>query len=148
MAGRIVILVMAEEKWQEADFLRGEIEAQGYDTVILDIGLIGIPQGVCDITREVVISVSGHDPVEVAAVTDRGKRMPIMVDGGKEKVRQIYTEGNIDGIISIGGNTGTQMATAIMKSLPFIAIFLNLPFNLSLKRQIIYQSQLQVKSFI
>lgn len=115
----IVILVMAEEKWQEADFLRKEIESRGCKAVILDMGLLGNPQGACDITREEVISLSGRDAKEVALITDRGKRMPVMVDGAIQKVRELYSEGNIDGIISIGGTTGTQMGTSIMKSLPF-----------------------------
>ena len=42
-----------------------------------------------------------------------------MVGGAIQKVRQLYSEGNIDGIISIGGATGTQMGTTIMMSLPF-----------------------------
>jgi uncharacterized protein (UPF0261 family) len=115
----IVILVMAEEKWQEADFLRKEIEDRGYRGVILDMGLIGEPQGPCDITREEVLRASGRSPEEVAIISDRGKRMPMMQGGGKEKVRQLYSEGNLDGIISIGGTTGTQMGTSIMRSLPF-----------------------------
>jgi uncharacterized protein (UPF0261 family) len=110
---------MAEEKWQEADFLRKEIASRGYEVVMLDIGLIGEPQGRCDITREGIISASGRNPDEVALLTDRGKRMPMMVDGAKEKVRQLYSTGKLDGIISIGGTTGTQMGTSIMKSLPF-----------------------------
>ncbi|MCJ7791054.1 MAG: Tm-1-like ATP-binding domain-containing protein [Dehalococcoidia bacterium] len=119
MAKVIALLVMAEEKWQEADFLRQEIEALGYGVVMLDMGLIGEPQGGCDITREEIISASGRNPDEVALLTDRGKRMPMMVDGAKEKVRQLYSTGKLDGIISIGGTTGTQMGTSIMKSLPF-----------------------------
>jgi uncharacterized protein (UPF0261 family) len=118
--GRVIaILVMAEEKWQEANFLHKEIEARNYKAFILDMGLLGKPQGTCDITREEIISVSGHSPEEVSLVTDRGKRMPIMVDGAKEKVRQLYSSGQLDGIISIGGTTGTQMGTRIMMSLPF-----------------------------
>jgi len=119
MASVIVILVMAEEKWQEADFLRKEIEARACKAVILDIGLLGKPQGACDITREEVISASERNPNQVTLITDRGKRMPIIVDGAIQKVRQLYSEGNIDGIISIGGTTGTQMGTSIMMSLPF-----------------------------
>jgi uncharacterized protein (UPF0261 family) len=119
MSGVIVILVMAEEKWQEADFLRKEIEGRGFGVVMLDMGLLGEPQGRCDITRGEVIGRSGRSPEEVALISDRGKRMPIMVDGAKEKVRQLYSSGNLDGIISIGGTTGTQMGTSIMKSLPF-----------------------------
>jgi uncharacterized protein (UPF0261 family) len=115
----IVILVMAEEKWQEADFLRKEIEDRGYRGVMLDMGLIGEPQGPCDITREEVIRASGRSPEEVALISDRGKRMPMMVDGAAQRVRQLYSKGDVDGIISIGGTTGTQMGTRIMMSLPF-----------------------------
>jgi uncharacterized protein (UPF0261 family) len=117
--GVIVILVMAEEKWEEADFLRQQIESQGYEAKILDIGLIEQPQGACDITREEIILASGSDPREVALITDRGQRMPIMIAGGRGKVRELYSQGSMDGIVSIGGTTGTQMATSIMKCLPF-----------------------------
>ena len=119
MSKLIVVLVMAEEKWQEADFLRQEIESQGCEAVILDMGLLGKAQGPCDITRDEVISLSGRDTKEVALITDRGKRMPVMVDGAIQKVKQLYSEGKIGGIISLGGTTGTQMGTSIMKSLPF-----------------------------
>ncbi len=115
----IIVLVMAEEKWEEAAFLCQQIESRGHKARILDMGLLEEPQGTCDITREEVISLSGRDTKEVALITDRGKRMPIMVDGAIQKVRELYAEGNIDGIISIGGTTGTQMGTSIMKSLPF-----------------------------
>lgn len=119
MSQLIIILVMGEEKWSEAVFLRGQIEAKGYEVKILDMGLTGEPLGVCDITREEVISLSGRDPKEVALITDRGRRMPVVIDGGIQKVKEIYSTDGIAGIISLGGTTGTQMGTAIMRSLPF-----------------------------
>jgi uncharacterized protein (UPF0261 family) len=119
MNGNIIILVMAEEKWEEADFLRKQIESRGYKAQFLDIGLILEPEGPCDITRGEVIAASGQDPKEVAKITDRGKRMPIMVAGGIIKVGQLHSEGNLQGIISIGGTTGTQMGAEIMRSLPY-----------------------------
>ena len=119
MSKVVVILVMAEEKWHEADFLRREIEYRGLETVMLDIGLLGQPQGQCDITREEVILDSGRNPDEVALINDRGQRMPIMEDGGRKKVRELYSQGKLSAVISLGGATGTQMGTSIMKSLPF-----------------------------
>ncbi|HPQ28275.1 MAG TPA: Tm-1-like ATP-binding domain-containing protein [Desulfobacteraceae bacterium] len=115
----IVILVMAEEKWEEADFLRQQIELIGHRAKILDMGLTGSSQGVCQISREEVISASGRPHEEVLSVTDRGKRMPIMVDGGIQIVRKLFDEGELSGIISVGGTTGTRMGSSIMKSLPF-----------------------------
>ena len=119
MSNVVVILVMAEEKWHEADFLRREIEYRGLETVMLDMGLLGEPQGNCDITREEVILASGRNPDEVALITDRGQRMPIMEDGGRKKVRELCFQGKLSAAISVGGATGTQMGTSIMKSLPF-----------------------------
>ena len=115
----ILILVMAEEKWEEADFLRQQIESRGHKARILDMGLLGAAQGTCDITREEVILASGRSPEEVALIYDRGKRMPVMVDGGRQKAQTIYSQGELSGIISLGGTTGTQMGTTIMRSLPF-----------------------------
>jgi uncharacterized protein (UPF0261 family) len=114
-----VILVMAEEKWHEADFLRREIESRGLETMMLDMGLLGQPQGHCDITREEVILASGRNSDEVALITDRGQRMPIMKEGGRRKVVELYSQGRLSAVISLGGATGTQMGTSIMKALPF-----------------------------
>src|SRR4030042_6189526 len=93
MSKIIVILVIAEEKWEEADFCRKEIEGRGYRGMILDMGLIGEPQGPCDITRQEVIQASGRSPEEVALIPDRGKRMPMMQSGGNKKARQLYSGG-------------------------------------------------------
>jgi len=115
----IIILVMAEEKWEEGDFLRQQIESRGCKAKVLDMGLLGEAQGACDITREDVILASGRTPEEVALISNRGERMPVMVDGGRQKVQELYSHGELSGIICLGGTTGTQMGTSIMKSLPF-----------------------------
>ncbi|MEA3358780.1 MAG: Tm-1-like ATP-binding domain-containing protein [Thermodesulfobacteriota bacterium] len=119
MSKVIVILVMAEEKWEEADFLKRQIELRGHKAVIMDIGLTGEPQGECDITRQDIITASGRDPEEIALLSDRGKRMPAMVDGGRQKIQEMHNKGQLSGVMSLGGTTGTQMGTGIMKSLAF-----------------------------
>lgn len=118
MDGNIIILVMAEEKWEEADFLRKQIESRGYQAQILDMGLILEPGGPCEITREEIIAASGRDQTEVAQLS-RGKRMPVMIAGSIKKVNELYSQGKLQGIISLGGTTGTQMGTEIMRSLPY-----------------------------
>jgi len=119
MSKIIVILVMAEEKREEADFLKRQIELRGHKAVIMDIGLIGEAQGICDITRQEVIVASGKDPEKVALISDRGRRMPVMVDGGSKQLQDMYLQGKLSGVVSLGGTTGTQIGTGIMKSLAF-----------------------------
>jgi len=115
----IIVLVMAEEKWAEAQFLSQQIQSCGHLARILDMGLLGEAQGSCDITREEIILASGKSPEEIAGISDRGKRMPVMVDGARQKVMELFSHGELSGVISVGGTTGTRMATSIMKSLPF-----------------------------
>jgi len=110
---------MAEEKWEEADFLRREIEARGHTAKIADMGLLPDPKGACDITREEIIQASGRPAEEAGRIQDRGQRMPIMVDGAQKKARGLYSHGSLSGIISLGGTTGTQMGTRVLKALPF-----------------------------
>jgi uncharacterized protein (UPF0261 family) len=119
MSQVILILVMAEEKWEEADFLRQQIEMRSHKAGILDMGLLGEAQGTCDITREEVIEASGRSTDDVKLISDRGKRMPVMIEGGRQKVRDLYSQGKLAGMISLGGTTGTQMGTRIMRALPF-----------------------------
>jgi uncharacterized protein (UPF0261 family) len=119
MRKAILILVMAEEKWEEAAFLREQIELYGHKARILDMGLTGDAQGACDINRKEIIRASGQSDEEVARITDRGKRMPIMVDGARRKVHELVSQGQLSGIIALGGVTGTRMGTSIMNSLPF-----------------------------
>jgi uncharacterized protein (UPF0261 family) len=119
MTRMILILVMAEEKWEEADFLHKQIESRGHKAWILDMGLLGEARGRCDIKRQEVIIASGRGAADVALITDRGKRMPVMIEGGRQKVRDLYSQGQVSGIVSLGGTTGTQMGTSVMKALPF-----------------------------
>jgi len=119
MSNEVVILVMAEEKWLEADFLRQEVEFGGLDAVILDMGLVDEPEGRCDISREEVILASGRKLDDIAGITDRGQRMPVMVEGGRQIVVDRYLQGNLSAVISLGGATGTQLGTSIMRALPF-----------------------------
>ena len=114
----IGILVLAEEKWEEANFLREQIKEIGYKGIIIDIGLIDEPQGSCDISRAEIIAASGADHNEVASA-NRGERMPIMIKGAAKKVTELRVGGKLKGLIGLGGTTGTQMATDIMKSQPF-----------------------------
>ncbi len=119
MSRVIVVVATLDTKWLETEFLRREIEAEGYKPVLVDIGMRDKPGIAADITREELISAAGHKPEEFALITDRAKLMQIMIGGAIKKVDELRQAGSMDGIISIGGATGTQMGTSIMKSLPF-----------------------------
>ena len=42
-----------------------------------------------------------------------------MINGAKSVARKLYDEGKFAGVIGIGGAQGTNIATAVMRNLPF-----------------------------
>ena len=115
----IGILVLAEEKWEEATFLLEQIQGNGHEAQIWDMGLIGEAQGPCGVSREDIILASGEDPKAFVAVTDRGKRMPVMIKGAIKLANKLHAKSQLHGLIGIGGTTGTQMVTAVMRNMPY-----------------------------
>lgn len=114
----IAILATLDTKALETDFLRKEIESRGYGAVILDIGTKGHPGITAHITRQELILGAGKNTEEMRLL-DRGQQMEVMVKGAIGKLREIDSRGDLAGIVSLGGATGTQMGTNIMKVCPF-----------------------------
>jgi uncharacterized protein (UPF0261 family) len=114
----IAILATLDTKSEETGFLCGEIESKEYATVILDLGTKGRPGITPDITRQEIILAAGKTTGQMYLL-DRGQRMEVMVKGAIQKIKEIYYSGDLIGVVSIGGATGTQMGTSIMKCLSF-----------------------------
>jgi uncharacterized protein (UPF0261 family) len=95
----IAIIAMLDEKKEEAEFLRDEIESLDYQTEVLDIQIRGKLKKSPTLTRQKAINITVNEEIQ--------------------RVRDLYTAGKLSGIIGIGGVTGTLMGTSIMKSLPF-----------------------------
>jgi uncharacterized protein (UPF0261 family) len=115
----VVILGTLDTKGPETAFLNESIRSLGWEARIIDTGLLGSPAFTPDVTRE-----------EVAA--REGKTIQELLSGGKDKVAAVNTmaegvlsilkewlkEGEVRGVIALGGGVGTWLATAVMRSLP------------------------------
>ena len=49
---------------------------------------------------------------------DRTEATNVMIEGVKEIVRKLHAQGKLDGIISLGGSTGSAIGTSVMSILP------------------------------
>ena len=121
MIKTIVILAAMDTKWEEAEFLKKEIERRGFRALLLDVGMKGQPGISADISRTDVVNASGHDmkAFMVQGGNDRERLMSIMVNGAIKKLKDLISTSEVDGVVCVGGITGTRMGTSIMKSLPF-----------------------------
>jgi len=95
----IALIAMLDEKKEEADFLRNEIESLGYQTLVLDIRIREKLKESPTMTRQDAINSTVEEKIKT--------------------VKDFYAAGKLSGIVGIGGVTGTLMGTRIMKSLPF-----------------------------
>lgn len=118
MVKTIALLGTLDTKGREFDFVKQIIEKRGHKTILIDAGILGPPAIEPDITREEVALKGGSTIEELISKKDRGHAISLMSKGACIIVEELYKEGKIDGIISLGGSGGTALATAAMRMLP------------------------------
>lgn len=118
MPKTIAVIGALDTKGQDFAFLKTEIEKRGCQTLIIDFGVLGEAGFAPEVTRRQVAEAAGADFDALVAAGDRGAAMRAMSDGVTEVVRRLYADGDIHGVISMGGGGGTSVATAAMRGLP------------------------------
>ncbi len=118
MTKTIAIFGALDTKGQEFAFLKAAIEQRGFQTLVVDTGVLGEPFFPPDITHEQVATAGGATLADLVVKSDRGEAMAVMQAGAAAVARLLHNEGKIDGIIGMGGGGGTSIATAAMRALP------------------------------
>ncbi|MCX5907841.1 MAG: Tm-1-like ATP-binding domain-containing protein [Deltaproteobacteria bacterium] len=119
MGKKIVIIGTLDTKGEEHLFLRQKIEERGFQTTVVDTGLVDPPYFKPDISREEVCRAAGLSLADLIEKKDKTLAIDTMGAGAGRIASQLYTAGNLDGIISLGGGQGTLISTAAMRSLPY-----------------------------
>jgi uncharacterized protein (UPF0261 family) len=107
-----------DTKGQEFAFLKELIEKEGFQTLVVDFGVMGKPVFNPDISRDEVARAGGGNLSYLASGDHKDEAMQVMMTGLTVIVRYLYEQGKLDGIIGMGGGGGTSLATAAMRSLP------------------------------
>jgi uncharacterized protein (UPF0261 family) len=113
----ILCIATLDTKGIEIEYLKRMIEKRGHAVLILDAGSFGEPHFPPDITANEVAKAAGADIKEVRALklSDAGK---IMKAGLIKIVKDLYRLGRFNGVISVGGGSGSALAAAAMRELP------------------------------
>ncbi len=114
----IAILGTLDTKGDEHAFVAEQIRARGHETLVIDVGTAFAPTLKPDITREEVAKLAGIDLAAVLVKNDRGEAVTAMSIAAPIILSKLQSEGQIDGVISLGGGGGTAIATAGMRALP------------------------------
>ena len=119
MKEQIVILGTMDTKSEEFRFIKTLIDQHGLRTLVIDVGIIDPPGLKPDVTRYDVAKAAGEDLEKL--IKDGPSRdviSPVMAEGVKKITSTLLSQGDIHGVISLGGTQGTSLATDVMRSLP------------------------------
>lgn len=119
MSKQILIISTLDTKGVETFYLKKKIEALGFSVILMDLSMRANVKLPAEITNAKVAEAGGSSIEEIGQSRERSKITRIMTSGASRLARQYYGDGRIDGVIAMGGSTGTLMASEVMRSLPF-----------------------------
>jgi uncharacterized protein (UPF0261 family) len=117
----IAILGTFDTKGPEHAFIAENLKAQGFSTLLIDVGSLTDPAIVPDINRAEVLAALADPAIDIPAILarqDRGECVTLMGRAAAALVTTLESANRIHGIISLGGGGGTAIATAAMRALP------------------------------
>ena len=119
MPKSVLVISTLDTKGQETLYLKNKLSTIGLNPILMDISGRGSDIAVIDIPAERVAETGGGSFKEIQASRDRTRITNIMMAGGSRIAGELLKNGELKGVIGIGGSTGSLMATEIMRSLPF-----------------------------
>ena len=114
----IAVVGTLDSKGHEHTFVAAQIKANGHTPILIDLGTGAEPQVTPDFSRFEVAAANNTDLQALIDRQDRGECVVAMSKAAPLFVSKLAEEGEIDGIISLGGGGGTALGTAAMRALP------------------------------
>ena len=119
MPKSVLVISTLDTKEQETLYLKDKLSAIGLLPILMDISGRGSDIAEIDIHATRVAEVGGGDFEEMKSSRDRTRITNIMMTGGSHVATKLLAEGKLDGVIALGGSTGSLMGSEIMRALPF-----------------------------
>jgi uncharacterized protein (UPF0261 family) len=109
----IAVVGTFDSKAEEHIFLKDRIEQRGFHTLTINVGT-RVPSPVAVDLDLYKSAIEGN----IAVSESRDKAIDAMIQVARSRIRKLYEDKEIEGMISAGGGTGTHIATRIMHELP------------------------------
>ncbi len=114
----ILVIGTFDTKAEELNFVKDQILARGQKARTLDTGVLQPSPPYVDISNERVAAAGGRPLHELMSRRDRGQAVAVMAQGAAKITRDLFDKGEIAGVISLGGGSGTVIGTGAMRALP------------------------------
>lgn len=115
----VAVLATLDTKGNEVAFLKERLLEAGVKVLLVDGGILGTGAIPADIPAGVLARKAGSSLSSLRRLGHEGKAMGIMIQGAVKAVQELYRQGEVQGLIGLGGSMGTTLGTGVMRSLPF-----------------------------
>lgn len=102
----IAVMGTFDSKGEEHLFLKEGIMKRGHRVLTINVGTKGAP------------SFSPDLDLRPSQVADRDQAISATIEKARRVLTRLYAQGQISGVVSAGGGSGTHLATSVMKVLP------------------------------
>jgi len=115
----VLVISTLDTKGAETLYLREKIEELGLQPLLMDLSMRGEGPSPAEITPAQVAEAGGSNLEQIHASKERAHITNITTKGAKAIAADLHKENRIDGVVGLGGSTGSLMATEVMRALPF-----------------------------
>ncbi|KJL32166.1 Tm-1-like ATP-binding domain-containing protein [Microbacterium azadirachtae] len=114
----VVLVGTLDTKRDECAWIREEIEHLGHSVLVIDVGTFSDSSDDTFVSSEDVAQAGGANLSKLREAGDRGAAMTTMAEGAAIVARRLFDDGKLDGMIALGGSSGSSVAAAAMQILP------------------------------
>jgi uncharacterized protein (UPF0261 family) len=119
MGKKVVILGTMNTKEEQLQFLKEKITSRGHEAILMDLSTGGRSHIQADIPPQEIASLVGKNFEEIIFSKDRFAVTNAMSAGAQQKALDLLSQGNLDGIVALGGATMALIGSQVMSKLPF-----------------------------
>ena len=115
----IAILATLDTKGDEAAYVKEQLERLGGRARMVDLGVHGAPATPPDVTRDDVARVVGATAADLAGIPDQDEVGRTMASGASVLMQRMVKDGEVHGVLGLGGLRGTAVCSQVMRALPY-----------------------------
>ena len=115
----VLLIGTLDTKGPEIAYVRDRLHALGLGTIVADSGILSGPLDfVPDVSRAEVARLGGRTLDTLRHAGSRGEAVHGMLAGLQRLALDLYRDGKLDGVITLGGAEGAVLGASAALSLP------------------------------
>ena len=115
----ILCIGTLDTKGPEIQYMKGLIkQKRGWAALVMDTGCQSEGYFKADISADDVARAGGSTIQDVRGLKEAGPAARVMTAGAVKIAKELFGSGRFQGVISVGGGTGSSIASAVMRELP------------------------------